>query len=265
VALRIVFESGPDKGRSFLLVGEREVRIGRGPGFHIVPHDTGWKGALRLDCSQGVYRVTNEMGYPIFRNGNQTFPVGAREICYDNTSLQPTADTVLRCFIVDDPAGVEETVVEETGRQKGEGQLLQWVLVLLMFPAAGVLFFMPSFGVEEKSPAELRQEFSALSRDLREREQGSTDAQRQRVYTGLVKRLQECRFNEVRGRFDEAFDLYLSAREEVDRLLHPPEGKPEEDPLPQRTAEDDALLQRLWTFVSQRILVLNSRQSRYRR
>src|SRR5262249_37772351 len=116
------------------------VRIGRGPGFHIVPRDPGWQGALRIDCSQGVYRVTNEMGYAIFRNGNQTFPVGAREICYDNTSLQPTADTVLRCFIVNDPPDRTEAVIEETASRKGEGNLLNWVLVLLLFPAAGVLF-----------------------------------------------------------------------------------------------------------------------------
>ena len=70
MALRIIFETGPDKGRTFLIVGEKEVRIGRGPGFHVVPRDKGWQGGLRIECSKGVYRVTNEMRHAILRDGN---------------------------------------------------------------------------------------------------------------------------------------------------------------------------------------------------
>lgn len=217
MGLRIVFETGPDAGRSFVLIGEREVRIGRGPGFHIVPRDPGWQGGLRISCSRGVYRVTNEMAHDIFRDGTTAFPQGAQEIWYHGATVQPTADTVVRAFVVEDPPDQEEPVVETTPQRVGisGAVLFQWFVILSCLPAALVLFAMPSGGRTEKSAHEVRREFDGVVAALAD---GPATQEYQRTARRLRSRVQEARFQELWSRPEQAYQNYLAVREELEPL-----------------------------------------------
>jgi hypothetical protein len=246
MGLRIVFETGPDQGRAFVVVGEREVRIGRGPGFHIVPRDPGWQGGLRISCSRGVYRVTNEMAHDILRDGTVAFPQGAQEIWYHGATVQPTADTIIRAFIVEDPPDQAEPVVETTPQRAGisGAVLFQWFVVLSCLPAAIVLFAMPT-GKTEKSVTEVRRDFGLVLSSLSD-ETRRTDFPR--TAQRLKARVQEARFHELWRHPEPAFQGYLAVREELDQLLA----------MPDRLGQFDQAARLTHKFVSERILELTS-------
>jgi hypothetical protein len=246
MGLRIVFETGPDQGRSFIIIGDREVRIGRGPGFHIVPRDPGWQGGLRITCSRGVYRITNEMAHDILRDGTTAFPQGAQEIWYHGATVQPTADTIVRAFVVEDPPDQEEPVVETTPQRVGiSGAILfQWFVILSCLPAAIVLFAMPT-GKVEKSPSEVRRDFDRVLASLGDVPNAGDYP---RTAKRLRSRVQEARYLELWSRPEQAFQAYLTVREELDPLRADPE----------KLGKFKEAVDQTHAFVSERILDLTS-------
>src|SRR5262249_4895845 len=128
-----------------------------------VPRDPGWQGGLRITCSRGVYRIVNEMAHDILRDGTTAFPQGAQEIWYHGATVQPTADTIVRAFVVEDPPDQVEPVVETTPQRVGVSGtvLFQWFVVLTCLPAALVLLAMPA-GKVEKSSGEISRDYAAV-------------------------------------------------------------------------------------------------------
>lgn len=247
MALRIVFESGPDQGREFVIVGEIEVRIGRGPGYHIVPRDRNWKGGLRVEYVKGVYRITNEMAHAILRDGTQEFPQNTEEIWYNNATVQPTAETVLRCHHIDDPEGQAEPVVETTQTKEwwDSSKLMQILIIVVCLPTAAVLFLSPTGdpsqeeGTSTASPNELRQGLLKLA--------AAKPGVKQQAESLAEQLRLAWRDDTIARRPREAYEQYLLIRSELD-------GLETTNPL-----RGDPVVKELNSFVQDRISALGRR------
>jgi hypothetical protein len=100
MAVRIIIEKGPDQGKALQLDARAEMRIGRGPGNHLMVQDPTWQGALRVSFSQGVCKVTNQTPTTIYLGG-KVFPPGEQRTWFHGESLQPTAQSLLVLYVED--------------------------------------------------------------------------------------------------------------------------------------------------------------------
>jgi hypothetical protein len=244
MAVRIVIEKGPDRGKSYALDTRAEMRIGRGPGNHLMVQDPAWQGALRVSFSQGVCKVTNQTPTTIYLGG-KTFPPAEQRAWFHGESLQPTAQTLLVLYVEDPSKAGAETKVGSATRKT-----MQLTVILLCLPVAGLLFFAPTSPPSVEEPRTLEQmqrEYQRLEtqlQGLQERADGAEAAKR------VLALLKEARFEQVRARAVQAFMLYHRVREEVETDL----GTPVQPrALPDEVAE---LFQRVRDFINQQLIEL---------
>jgi hypothetical protein len=251
MALKLEFEKGPDAGTAFVLTGEVEARIGRAPGCHIVPTDKAWSGELRVECAEGVFKVANEMDTKILLDG-KWLERGKDAVVYHRMTLQPTAETLLRCALVEH-RGEGGAVVQVSGRSRAGlsvGKVLQWAVILTCLPAALVLFVLPNATIlgEGRSPRQGREQFREVVKGL---EGLGDDPVRGRQALGVADQIRDARFYEAWGRPGEAFRRYLRLRAELDGLPRPARDGG-------RAGEPDPF-ERARAFVHGRILELSER------
>ena len=240
MAVRIVIEKGPDKGKSLVLDARAEMRIGRGPGNHLMVQDPAWQGALRVSFRQGVCKVANQTPTTIYLGGKALGPSEQRA-WFHGESVQPTAQTLLVLY-VEDPsqAGVK------TKAASAASKTMQLVIILVCLPAAGLLFFAPGPPGDEgpQTPEQRQREYQRLETQLQERADSAEAAKR------VLTLLREARFEQVRAHPAQAFKLYHRVREEMEMDL----GTPEQPrALPDDVAE---LLRRVRNYVNQQLIEL---------
>jgi hypothetical protein len=243
MAVRIVVEKGPDRGKALVLDARAEMRIGRGPGNHLMVQDPAWQGALRVSFSQGVCKVTNQTPSTIYLGG-KTFPPGEQRAWFHGEALQPTAQTLLVLY-VEDAAKADAGAKAPSAARK----TIQLVMILLCLPVAALLFFMPTPTDSQgpRTPEEVQQEYRRLEarlQVLQDRADGGEAAGR------VLVRLKEARFEQQRGHPAQAFQLYHRVRAEVEADLGTP---PDLRPLPDDVA---GTLREVRDFVNQRLIEL---------
>ena len=138
MAVQIIVEKGPDQGKALELDARAEMRIGRGPGNHLMIQDPTWQGALRVSFSQGVCKVTNQTPTTIYLGG-KIFPPGERRAWFHGESLQPTAQSLLVLY-VEDAAKVAGDAKKGSGSKKS----VQLTVIFLCVLVAGLLSITPS-------------------------------------------------------------------------------------------------------------------------
>jgi hypothetical protein len=245
MAVRIVIEKGPDQGKVLELDARAEMRIGRGPGNHLMVQDPAWQGALRVAFSQGVCKVTNQTPTTIYLGG-KTFPPGEQRAWFHGESLQPTAQSLLVLYI-------EDASKAAPGAKSGSSsrKTMQITVISLCVLAAVLLFLAPKpEGADEaRTPEQLNKEYLRLESKLRElRGQAQAGDVADRVWT----RIREARFEQQRGRPTEAYRLYQRARAEVDTDLGTPVNPRD---LPEELAET---LRSVRSFINQQLIELGA-------
>lgn len=241
MAVRIVVEKGPDKGKSILLEARTEARIGRGPGNHLMVQDPAWQGTLRVAFSQGVCKVANQTPTTIYL-GEKTFPPGEQRAWFHGESLQPTAQTLLMLYVED--AG-QAAVAATPSRSR---KTMQLVIILLCLPLAAVLFLLPSSPDADhiRTPEQTQKEYQRLEGSLRGLQEEGGEEAAGRVLT-LLK---EARFEQMRKHPAQAFARYHRVREEVETALNAPLNP---RPLPDDVAKT---LRDVRDFVNQQLIEL---------
>jgi hypothetical protein len=242
MAVRIVVERGPDKGKSVVVDARSETRIGPGPGSHLMIQDPSWQGTLRVSFRQGVCKVTNQTPTTIYLGG-KTFAPGEQRTWFHGEMLQPTAQTLLVLAVgdTDEAAG---TPGRSAARKK-----VQLLIILVCLPLAAALFFLPSASDpgEQRSPAEVQKEYEQLTRQLQQ-------MQERNDVGGMARRalrlLRQARFEQMRAHPKQADQLYRQLREEVEADLG--------TPLHPRSLPADFadILQRVRAFLNQELLTL---------
>jgi hypothetical protein len=244
MAVRILIEKGPDQGKELELDARAEMRIGRGPGNHLMVQDPTWQGALRVSFSQGVCKVTNQTTTTIYLGG-KIFPPDEQRAWFHGESLQPTAQSLLVLY-VEDSAKLPGDAKKGSSSKKA----VQLTVISLCVLVAGLLSIAPTApsGAEElRTPEQKQRAYQRLETQLQE-------LQEQADGTGMAKRvlrlLREARFEQVRAHPAQAFKLYHRVREEVETDLGPPEHP--------RAVPDDAaeLLRRIRNYVNQQLIEL---------
>jgi len=244
MAVRILIEKGPDQGKALELDARAEMRIGRGPGNHLMVQDPTWQGALRVSFSQGVCKVTNQTTTTIYLGG-KVFPPGEQRAWFHGESLQPTAQSLLVLYVED-----AARVAGEAKRGGGSRKAMQLTVIFLCVLVAGLLSISPTAppGTEElRTPEQKRRAYQRLETQLQEMQERADG-------TGMAKRvpilLREARFEQVRAHPAQAFKLYHRVREEMEMDL----GTPEQPrALPDEVAE---LLRRVRNYVNQQLIEL---------
>jgi hypothetical protein len=241
MAVRIIVDKGPDKGKSLQLDGRAEVRIGRGPGNHLMVQDPDWQGALRVSFSQGVCKVTNQTSTTIYLGG-KTFAPGEQRAWFHSESLQPTAQTLLVLYVED--AGKADSEAPSSKSRKRA----QTVIILLCLPLAGVLFFLPSdpSGDDRRGPEESQKEYLRLVQRLQALEKTADGEAAGRVLT-LLK---EARLEQQRRHAARAFAGYHRVRQEVELDLG---GPLDARPLSEEVGKT---LREVRDFVNQELITL---------
>jgi hypothetical protein len=243
MAVRIVVEKGPDQGKALVLDTRAEMRIGRGPGNHLMVQDPNWQGSLRVSFKQGVCKVTNQTPTTIYLGG-KTFPPGEQRAWFHGESLQPTAQTLLVLYVED-----ANKATAEKKTPSGSRKAMQLAIILLCLPVAALLFFAPSpQSTDEPLTADQRgTQYQRLERELQElRGNAAAGGAAGRILT-LLK---EARFEQQRGHVAQAYTLYLRVREEVETDLGTPIN-------PRAVPEEIAdVLRRVRVFVNQQLLEL---------
>jgi hypothetical protein len=244
MAVRIIIEKGPDQGKALQLDARAEMRIGRGPGNHLMVQDPTWQGALRLSFSQGVCKVTNQTPTTIYLGG-KVFPPGEQRAWFHGESLQPTAQSLLVLY-VEDAAKVAGGAKTPSRSRKA----MQLTVIFLCVLAAGLLSISPSSppgGEELRTPEQKQRAYQRLETHLQELQERADCAQAaKRVLTWL----REARFEQVRAHPAQAFKLYHRVRQEVETHLGTPE-------IPRALPEDVAeLLRRVQNYVNQQLIEL---------
>jgi hypothetical protein len=242
MAVRIIVDKGPDKGKALELDGRAEKRIGRGPGNHLMVQDPGWQGTLRVSFSQGVCKVTNQTPTTIYLGG-KTFAPGEQRAWFHSESLQPTAQTLLVLYVEDTDR--ESAPVGSSKSLKA----IQLLVILLCLPVAGVLFFLPSDTTtdEQRGPEESQKEYHRLEtrlQALQETADGGEEAAR------VLTLLKKARFEQLRKHSAQAFTLYHRVREEVELDLG---GPLDPRPLPEEVGK---ILREVRDFVNQELITL---------
>lgn len=242
MAVRIVVEKGPDKGQSILLDARTEVRIGRGPGNHLMVQDPAWQGTLRVSFSQGVCKVTNQTPTTIYL-GEKTFAPGEKRAWFHGESLQPTAQTLLILYI-DDPSKAAAAAGPSRSRK-----MIQLAVILLCLPVAVILLLLPSTpdADQARTPEAMQKEYRRLEgrlQELQEEANGGEAAGR------VLTLLKEARFEQLRKHPTRAFVLYHRVREEVEADLG---GPNDPRPLPDEVAKT---LREVRDFVNRELIQL---------
>jgi hypothetical protein len=245
MAVRIVVEKGPDQGKAMALDTRAEMRIGRGPGNHLMVQDPAWQGSLRVSFNQGVCKVTNQTPTTIYLGG-KTFPPGEQRAWFHGESLQPTAQTLLMLYVED--AGKTATDSKAASKKR---KTLQLAIILMCLPVAALAFFSPTpDGPQEpRTPEQMRQQFELLESQLQELQKSPDGGEAARR---IMARLREARFEQLREHPARAFRMYHQVREEVDAELGPPAHRrklPEEFAAPLRRVQD---------YVNQQLLLLEA-------
>jgi hypothetical protein len=249
MAMRIVIEKGPDQGKALQLDPRAELRVGRGPGNHLMVQDPAWQGTLRVAFSQGVCKVTNQTATTIYLGG-KTFAPGEQRAWFHGESLQPTAQTLLVLYVDDDAKASTEAKQGSAARKT-----MQLTIILLCVPVAALLLFMPApqETVAPQTPEQRSQEYQRLVSRLQElngRADGGDMAGR------ILARLREARFEQQRAHPAQAFKLYQRAREEVEADLGPP-ARPRE--LPDEIAQT---FRDVRVFINQQLIALGAEGSK---
>jgi hypothetical protein len=241
MAVRIVVENGPDKGKSLVLDARADVRIGRGPGNHLMVQDPAWQGTLRVSINQGVCKVTNQSPTTMYL-GEKTFTPGEQRAWFHGESLQPTAQTLLVLYI-DDPTKAAAT------RPSKSRKTLQLIVILVCLPLAAVLFLLPTDpGTEQpRTPEEMQQEYRRLETKLGELQD---DAEGGEAAKKVVALLKEARFQQTRKHPAQAFVCYHRVRAEVESTL---DESGSSRPLPENLANT---LREVLDFVNQQLIEL---------
>lgn len=242
MAVRIVVEKGPDKGKSILLETRAEVRIGRGPGNHLMMQDPAWQGTLRVVFAQGVCKVTNQTSTTVYL-GEKTFTPGEQRPWFHGESLQPTAQTLLVLYV--DDANKSETAEGSSQARKR----MQLAIVLVCLPVAVVLFLLPSGpdANQARTPEAVQKEYRRLEgrlQELHEEADGGEAAGR------VLALLKEARFEQQRKHPARAFALYHRVREEIEADQREPLNP---RPLPEEIAKT---MQEVQEFVNQQLIEL---------
>jgi hypothetical protein len=246
MAVRILIEKGPDQGKALQLDARAEMRIGRGPGNHLMVKDPTWQGAVRVSFSQGVCKVTNQTPTTIYL-GSKIFPPGEQRTWFHGESLQPTAQSLLVLYVEG-----AANLAGEAKRGSGSRKAMQLTVIFLCVLVAGLLSIAPAAppGAEElRTPEQKQRAYQRLEAELQE-------LQEQADGTGMAKRvlrlLREARFEQVRAHPAQAFKLYHRIREEVETDLGTPERP---HALPDEVVE---LFRRVRNYVNQQLIELGS-------
>jgi hypothetical protein len=244
MAVRIIIEKGPDKGKALQLDARAEMRIGRGPGNHLMVQDPTWQGSLRVSFIQGVCKVTNQTPTTIYLGG-KIFPPGEQRAWFHGESLQPTAQSLLVLYVEN-----AARVAGEAKRGGGSRKAMQLTVIFLCVLVAGLLSIAPTAppGTEElRTPEQKQRAYQRLEAQLQElQERAEIRGMANRVLTLL----REARFEQVRAHPAQAFKLYHRIRAEVETDL----GTPEHPPiLPDEVAE---LFRHVRNYVNQQLIEL---------
>lgn len=241
MAVRIVIDKGPDKGKSLLLDARAEMRIGRGPGNHLAVQDPAWQGMLRVSFSQGVCKVVNQTPTTIYLGG-KTFAPGDQRAWFHGESLQPTAQSLLILYI-------EDTVSAGAAEAPPAKKRLQLAIILICLPLAGLLFVLPSTPSADgpRSPEDQQKEYSRLVERLRILQE---DADGGEAAARVLTLLKEARLQQLRKHPSQAFALYHRVRAEAESGI----GSPlDPRPLPEEVRKT---LRDLLDFVNQELIHL---------
>lgn len=240
MAVRIVIENGPDKGKSLVLDARADVRIGRGPGNHLMVQDPAWQGTLRVSISQGVCKVTNQTPTTMYL-GEKPFTPGEQRAWFHGESLQPTAQTLLVLYIDDQTKAADS-------RPSGSRKTMQLIVILMCLPLAAVLFLLPSGpGPEQpRTPEEMQKGYRNLETKLTELQNDEGGE----VARSVVALLKEARFQQLRKHSAQAFVGYHRVRAEVESALEESDGS---RPLSAKLA---GTLREVRDFVNQQLIEL---------
>ncbi len=243
MAVRIVIEKGPDQGKALVLDTRAEMRIGRGPGNHLMVQDPNWQGSLRVSFKQGVCKVTNQTPTTIYLGG-KTFPPGEQRAWFHGESLQPSAQSLLVLYVED-----ANKATSETKAASGSRKTMQLAIILLCLPVAGLLFFAPSpqSADEPLTADQQNQEYQRLEARLQELRGHPVGGE---AIGRILTLLKEARFEQQRGHPAQAYKLYLRVRGEVETDLGTPINP---RVVPEEIAE---ALRRVRVFVNQQLLEL---------
>jgi hypothetical protein len=244
MAVRILIEKGPDQGKALQLDARAEMRIGRGPGNHLMVQDPAWQGTLRVSFSQGVCKVTNQTPTTIYLGG-KVFPPGEQRAWFHGESLQPTGQSLLVLYVED--AG---KAAGEAKSVSGSRKTIQLTVIGLCVLGAGLLSIAPSGppgGEELRTPEQKQRAYQRLETQLQELQQRADSAA---VAKRVLTLLKEARFEQVRSHSAEAFKHYHRVRAEVEADLGTP-AHPRA--LPDDVAET---LRRVWNYVNQQLIEL---------
>jgi hypothetical protein len=237
MAVRIIVDKGPDKGKSLSLDARSEARIGRGPGNHLMVQDPAWQGTLRVSFSQGVCKVTNQTPTTIYLGG-KIFAPGEQRAWFHSEPLQPTAQTLLILY-------VDDTAPKETAGASPAKKTVQMAIILLCLPVAALFFLLPSNpgSDEPRTPEAMQKEYRRLEARLQ-------TLQDSEAATRVLALLKEARLQQLRQHPKQAFALYQRVRSEVETDLGGPNTP---NPLPEDVSKT---LREVRDFVNQELINL---------
>jgi hypothetical protein len=243
MAVRIVVERGPDQGKALVLDTRAEMRIGRGPGNHLMVQDPAWQGALRVSFKQGVCKVTNQTPTTIYLGG-KTFPPGEQRAWFHGESLQPTAQSLLVLYVED-----ANKAAAEAKTTSGSKKTMQLAVILICLPVAAFLFFAPApqNPDEPLTADQLNQGYQRLETRLQELRGHTVSGE---AIGRILTLMKEARFEQQRGHLSQAYWLYVRVREEVETDLGTPINP---RVVPEEVAD---VLRRVRVFVNQQLLEL---------
>jgi hypothetical protein len=222
VSVKLVVKDGvpEDRGKVLELSGRTEAFVGRGPGMHLSIADPAWpaNGRLRVHRDGGVYRVTNQVGYPIFivnpatRTHVEIPTDGEPVIWYDSDDLCPTPKTTIGLqtgaatqpdLILPEPPG------ETNDRWKNLGYI---GFIILAVPVFVFLMLYDSSG--GKPAIDVRSQVRKLSDDL---DLLVSRPAPDRSLVAALREIKQARFDEAAQKPGDAYQHYLAARTLIDQ------------------------------------------------
>lgn len=206
MSVRIVVLAGPDQGRSLEIAALPEVRIGRGPGNHLVLTDPAWEGQLRVVRDQGVFLVRNQLSTSVYL-GKETLGKEAERTWFTDQVLFATRATQLKLSV--DP-GDDPPI-------PGPAKSNNWLMIGIIVLAVPIVAFAFLADAGEGGSGRSAEQISRSHEEIIGRYEKLIERNSDRTAQGLLQDLRAARLSESARKFGEAYQRYLAIRQLLDR------------------------------------------------